>query len=89
MIFLSVVALNYGKETQKKQYFSEGILQYIRLLLQINTRCTRGWVGPHGRSGRVRKISPPTGIRSPNRPARSESLYRLLKHRQGNEIGFD
>ena len=29
------------------------------------------------RSGRVRKISPPTGIRSPDRPVRSESLYRL------------
>ena len=33
--------------------------------------------GPQGRSGRVRKISPPTGIRSPDRPARSKSLYRL------------
>jgi len=33
--------------------------------------------GPHSRSGEVRKISPPTGIRSPDRPARSESLYRL------------
>ena len=34
--------------------------------------------GPQGRSGRVRKISPPrTGIRSPDRRARSESLYRL------------
>jgi hypothetical protein len=33
--------------------------------------------GPQGRSGRVRKISPPTGIRSPDRTARSESLYRL------------
>ena len=33
--------------------------------------------GPQGRSGRVRKISPPTGIRSPDRPGRSESLYRL------------
>ena len=33
--------------------------------------------GPQGRSGRVRKVSPPTGIRSPDRPARSESLYRL------------
>jgi hypothetical protein len=28
--------------------------------------------GPQGRSVRVRKISPPTGIRSPDRPARSE-----------------
>ena len=33
--------------------------------------------GPKGRAGRVRKISPPTGIRSPDHPARSESLYRL------------
>ena len=33
---------------------------------------------PQGRSGRVQKISPPpTGIRSPERPGRSESLYRL------------
>ena len=33
--------------------------------------------GPQGRSGQVRKISLPTGIRSPGRPARSQSLYRL------------
>ena len=33
--------------------------------------------GPQGLSGQVRKISPTTGIRSPDRPARSESLYRL------------
>jgi len=33
--------------------------------------------GPQGRSVWVRKTSPPTGIRSPDRPARSESLYRL------------
>jgi hypothetical protein len=30
-----------------------------------------------GRSGRVRKISPPTRNRSPDRPACSQSLYRL------------
>ena len=29
--------------------------------------------GPQGRSGRVRKISPPTGVRSPYRPASSKS----------------
>ena len=28
--------------------------------------------GPQGRSGRVRKVSPPTGLRSPDRPARSD-----------------
>jgi len=35
--------------------------------------------GPQGRSGRLREnlAPPPSGIRSPNRPARSESLYRL------------
>ena len=33
--------------------------------------------GPQGRSGQVRKISPPTRIRSPDRPARSQSLYWL------------
>jgi hypothetical protein len=33
--------------------------------------------GPQGRSERVLKISPPTGIRSLNRPARTQSLYRL------------
>jgi hypothetical protein len=33
--------------------------------------------GPQSRSGQVRKISPRTGIRSLDRPAGSESLYRL------------
>ena len=33
--------------------------------------------GSQGRSGMVRKISPPTGIPSPDSPARSESLYKL------------
>jgi len=33
--------------------------------------------GPQGRSGRVRKISPPTGIRLSYRAARNEPLYRL------------
>jgi len=33
--------------------------------------------GPQGWSELVRKISPPTGIRSPDCPASSESLYQL------------
>ena len=33
--------------------------------------------GPRGRFGRARNISSPTGVRSQDRPARSESLYRL------------
>ena len=50
-----------------------------RLTSGKETRCPlyRRMGGPQGRSGRVRKISPPTGIRSPDRPAHSESLYRL------------
>jgi hypothetical protein len=39
-----------------------------------STHRTGGWVG---RSWRVRKISPPTGIRSPDRSGRSQSVYRL------------
>ena len=41
------------------------------------THCVEGWVGPGGRSGQVRKISPHTGIRRTDHPARNESLYRL------------
>ena len=33
--------------------------------------------GPQGQSGRVRKISPPTRIRSPDRPACRQSPYQL------------
>jgi hypothetical protein len=40
------------------------------------THCTEGWVGPGAGLDRCGK-SRPTGIRSPDRPARSESLYRL------------
>jgi hypothetical protein len=32
--------------------------------------------GPQGRSGRAENLAP-TGIRSPDRPVRSQSLYRL------------
>ena len=34
--------------------------------------------GPQGRSGQVRKISPPTGIRSPDRPARRKSALLII-----------
>jgi len=39
--------------------------------------CTGGWVGPQDRTGQMWKISPPTWIRSSDRPACSERLYRL------------
>jgi hypothetical protein len=53
------------------------------------TRCTlyRGLRGPQGGSGRVRKISSPIGIRFPDRPVRSESLYRLSYARPHRESG--
>jgi hypothetical protein len=35
--------------------------------------------GLQGQSGHVRKISPPTGIRSPDRPSSSEKLHRLSR----------
>jgi hypothetical protein len=39
---------------------------------------TGGWVGPRaGVDGCGKSRPPPTGIRSPHRPARSQSLYRL------------
>jgi hypothetical protein len=51
------------------------------VLLTGKNRCPlyRRLGGLQGRSGWVRKISspPPTRIRSPERPGRSESLYRL------------
>ena len=37
----------------------------------------RRLAGSQGRYGQVRKISPSIGIRSSDRPARSQSLYRL------------
>jgi hypothetical protein len=40
------------------------------------TYCTGGWVGPRTGLDRCGK-SRPTGIRSPDRPAHSYSLYRL------------
>jgi hypothetical protein len=42
----------------------------------LGTHCTGGWVGP--RAGLdVCENSRPTGIRYSDRPARSQSLYRL------------
>ena len=38
------------------------------------THCVRGWVGPQGRSGWVRKISPPTGF-DPQTVQLVSSLY--------------
>jgi hypothetical protein len=40
------------------------------------THCTEGWMGPGAGLDRCGK-SRPTGIRSPDLPARSELLYRL------------
>jgi hypothetical protein len=51
-------------------HFTPGKTQYT-LCLRVG--------GPQGRSGWVRKISPPTGIRSPDRPAPNESLYRTTR----------
>ena len=44
--------------------------------------------GPQGPSGRLRKISLTPGFDPPNRPARSESLYRLSNRSQENVKKF-
>jgi hypothetical protein len=41
------------------------------------THCTGGLVGPRAGLDVCEKPRPPTGIRSPDRSARSQSLYRL------------
>jgi len=44
------------------------------------THCTGGWVVPRAGLDRCGKSRPPpTGIRSPDRPARTQSLYRIRK----------
>ena len=40
------------------------------------THCTGGWVGPRAGLDRCENLAP-NEIRSPDRPARSQSLYRL------------
>ena len=47
-----------------------------RTLPPGKTPCPLYRSGPQGRSGREENLAP-TGIRSPDRPARSRSLYRL------------
>ena len=44
---------------------------------RLGTHCTGGLVGPRAGLDRCGKFRPPTGIRSPDRPARSQSIYRL------------
>jgi len=41
------------------------------------THCIGGWVGPRVGLYGCGKSRPPSGVRSPDRPARIESLYRL------------
>ena len=41
------------------------------------THCIGGWVGPRAGLDVYGNFRPPTGIRSPDRPARSKSFYRL------------
>ena len=50
------------------------------------THCTGGWVGPRACLDGCGKY-PPTGIRSPDRPVRSESLYRLSYPGRQREYG--
>ena len=44
---------------------------------RLSTRCIGGWVGPRAGLDWCGKFTP-TGFRSPDRPARSESLYLYI-----------
>jgi hypothetical protein len=44
---------------------------------RLGAHCIGGWVGSRAGPDGCGKSRPPTGIRSPDRPARNESLYRL------------
>ena len=44
---------------------------------QPGTHCKGGWVAPGPVSMGAENLAPPTGIRSLDRPARSESLHQL------------
>jgi len=41
------------------------------------THCIGGWVGPRAGLDSAENLAPPPGFEPPDRPARSESLYRL------------
>jgi hypothetical protein len=47
------------------------------------THCIGGWVGPRAGLDGYGKSRPPTGIRSPDRPARSKALCRLRRYDVG------
>jgi len=54
-----------------------GVSVTPRPLFTPGTHCTGGWMGPRAGLDKCGKSRPPTAIRSPDRPARSQSLYRL------------
>jgi hypothetical protein len=64
---------------------ARGGVEFSCTLSLNSTLDGNGWLAPRpgrftpgrGRSGWIRKVSPPAGIRSRDRPDRSESLYRL------------
>jgi hypothetical protein len=52
-------------------------LAALPLEMKRGTNCRGGWVGLRAGLDGCRISRPPTGIKSPDHPARSESLYRL------------
>ena len=60
--------MGWGIRVTPRPLFTPGKTQY--------PLCRRLF-GPQGRPGQMRKCRSPTGIRFPDRPARSQSLYRL------------
>ena len=69
-------------------FYSQGICQDARSYdRKSRFPLYRRLGGPHSRSGQERKISSSIRIRSPDRPARSQSLYRLRYLGSREQIG--
>jgi hypothetical protein len=71
--YISTLSWTSALERVGGQLRAPSVLPPVKTRYPLYRRLGR----PQGRSGQVWKISPPTGIQSPERPARSYSLCRL------------
>ena len=70
------IAVLFHDHSTRRGEWSAARPGLIYPLEKPGTHCTGGWVGPRAGLDRCGK-SRITGIRSPDRPSRSQSLYRL------------
>ena len=53
------------------------------------THCIGGWVGPQGRSGRVRKISPPPGLDQISRCRWKDNIKMDFRNKGGGRYQLE